>query len=173
MWHTHAAIGASTLWLLLPFLPSDNSVNMGVLVTCAATGALMPDLDAAESKIRHVKFFDIKPLLPVAIVVNRDFGHRSLLHSARGWAGWTLLVLPLSVITGWIAVSAFSVGYASHLLADACTRTGIPLCYPNRKRFHILPTRLQILTGSASEEALFPWFAFLILVLLFSDIHPQ
>jgi len=52
MWHTHAAIGAVTTWLLLPWLPLDGSMNIAVVVTFCAAGALVPDLDAAESKIK-------------------------------------------------------------------------------------------------------------------------
>jgi hypothetical protein len=55
MWHTHAAIGASTGWLLTPFLPLDTSTNMAVVAVCAAVGALMPDLDAVEFKIKHIR----------------------------------------------------------------------------------------------------------------------
>lgn len=167
MWHTHAAIGASTVWVLLPFTPPDNSANIGLLVVCAAIGALLPDLDATESKIKHVKVIGIKPLVPVSRAINRDFGHRDLLHSLWGWLIWTVIILPLSVIMGWLPVVALSLGYASHLLGDACTKSGIHLLYPRRRKQHLLPKRLRVTTGSDFEEGVFILFIVPVLFLLF------
>ena len=159
MWHTHAAIGASATWLLVPFVPSDSSAIPAVLMVFCVIGAMVPDLDAVESKIKHVKVLGIKPLVPVSKAINRDFGHRGLWHSPRGWAVWTVLILPLIVVIGWLPVVALSLGYASHLAGDACTRTGIPLLYPKRDRFYLLPGRLRVTTGSEYEELFFAAFS--------------
>ncbi len=80
MWHTHAAMGASAVWLLLPFLSPGDPSFVAVLMAFAMAGALVPDLDAVESKLKHVRVGNIKPLVPVARVSNRNFGHRGLLH---------------------------------------------------------------------------------------------
>lgn len=159
MWHTHAAMGASTVWLLLPLLPPEESSVVAVLIACAVVGSLVPDLDAIESKIKHIQVMGIKPLTPVARAINRDFGHRGLLHSLWGWVGWTLLVLPFSVVSSWLSVAAFSLGYASHLAGDACTRSGIPLLYPKRERFHLFAQRWRVITGSEHEQLAFAVFA--------------
>lgn len=127
MWHTHAAIGASVTWCLLPFMPADGTLSISVVLACCVVGALTPDLDASESKIKHIKVLGIEPLVPVAVGLNREFGHRGALRSARGWAVWTLLIMPLAWWVGWLPIAALSLGYASHLAGDACTRTGIPL----------------------------------------------
>ena len=169
MWHTHSAIGASAAWLLLPLLPPDGSVNIAVVMAFCVAGALAPDLDANESKAKHVKVAGIKPLVPVVTAINRDFGHRGFLHSALGWVGWTVLILPLGPILGWAAITALSLGYASHLATDACTRTGIPLLYPRAGRHFLLPPRLRTITGSDVEEVFFAVFACLSLVLLLSS----
>lgn len=50
----------------------------------AVVGALVPDLDATESKIKHVRVMGIKPFVPVYRAINREFGHRGLLHSLWG-----------------------------------------------------------------------------------------
>jgi membrane-bound metal-dependent hydrolase YbcI (DUF457 family) len=52
-------------------------------------------------------------------------------------------------------VVALSLGYASHLAGDACTRTGIPLLYPRRTHYHLLPHRTRVVTGSEYEELFF------------------
>ena len=168
MWHTHAAIGASTAWLLTPFLPLDGSANIAVLMIYCVVGAMVADLDAVESKIKHVKVMNIKPFVPVSRAINREFGHRGLLHSLWGWVGWTLLIVPLVTTIDWVPVAALSLGYASHLMGDACTLTGIPLFYPTQVRFHLLPAALRIRTGDALEEVIFAMFACLTLALLLS-----
>ena len=84
MWHTHAAMGASATWLLVPFVGSDNSAILAALMVFCSIGALVPDLDAVESKIKHVRVGGIKPFVPLSRAINRDFGHRGLLHSLWG-----------------------------------------------------------------------------------------
>ena len=95
MWHTHAAMGASATWLLYPFVLVDGSENIAVLLAFCVVGAMMPDLDAIESKIKHIRIMGIKPFVPVSRAINREFGHRGLLHSLWGWVGWTILILLL------------------------------------------------------------------------------
>ena len=102
-----------------------------------------------------------------ALVLHRAFGHRGLLHSALGLGLFGLLVaLPLSFWWDWPPSLALGLGYASHLAADACTRTGIPLFYPNRRRLFLLPPLLRFVTGSPAEEALLPLLALPVLLLL-------
>jgi membrane-bound metal-dependent hydrolase YbcI (DUF457 family) len=126
MWHTHAAMGASIAWLLLPFLPEDGSGNISLLMVAEGVGALVPDLGAVESQIKHLKVCGIKPLVPVAKAINGKFGHRGILHSLRAWLIWTLFFLPLAGFTGWTVIASLSFGYASHLAGDAC----IPAAFP-------------------------------------------
>ena len=166
MWQTHAAIGASTVWLLVPLISPDDPSIVAVLVACAVAGALMPDLDAVESKIKHVRVGATKPMVPIARAFNRDFGHRGLLHSLRGWMVWTVLILPLYVVLGWLPVAALSLGYLSHLAGDACTRSGIPLLCPQLRRYHLLPRPCRFVTGSQAEEVVFVTFALLSIALI-------
>ncbi len=60
--------------------------DIGTLSAVAALGALLPDLDAPESKIKHLKLLgtDFKPFLLPAQVVSRSSQHRGLLHSLAG-----------------------------------------------------------------------------------------
>jgi membrane-bound metal-dependent hydrolase YbcI (DUF457 family) len=64
-WPTHALFGISTLWLLAPLPPEIVGYDMGTLAAGAALGALLPDLDASESKIKHLKVLgtNFKPFL--------------------------------------------------------------------------------------------------------------
>ena len=74
-----------------------------------------------------------------------------------------------SCSVGWLLIAALSLGYTSHLAADACTRTGIPLLYSRAGRHFLLPPRLRIITGSDVEKVFFAVFACLSLVLLLSS----
>ncbi len=170
-WRTHVLAGVGNLWLL-EALPGGLTAgvgpgNAGLLAAVAALGALLPDLDAADSKARHLRVGGVAPLLLPSLVLHRAFGHRGLLHSALGLVLFGLLAcLPLALWFGWQPPLALWLGYASHLAADACTRTGVPLLYPDRTRRFLLPPRLRLVTGSPAEEALLPLLALAVLPVL-------
>jgi membrane-bound metal-dependent hydrolase YbcI (DUF457 family) len=71
---------------------------------------------------------------------------------------------------GWAPVVALLLGYASHLLADSATKTGILLLYPRRIPYHLLPKGWRITTGSLAEEAFLPPLAFIVMVLLLGHL---
>ena len=167
-WPTHAALGISVLWILSPFPPGFIEVDFGVLAGFAALGALLPDLDASESKIKHLRLLgtNIKPFFLPAQVVYRSDQHRGLLHSLIGWALVAFISIPLAVCVGWIPWLALLLGYGSHLVADAATKTGIVLVYPLKQRFYLLPKGWRITTGSQAEEVCFVLLGFCSLFLL-------
>lgn len=172
-WPTHALLGISTLWLLAPLPPELVGYDFGTLSACAAFGALLPDLDASESKIKHLKIpgTKFKPFLLPAQVVSRTDQHRGLLHSLWGVELAALIVAPAAFWTGWAPVVALLLGYASHLLSDAATKSGIRLLYSSKTRFYLLPHALRFTTGSLAEEALLPTLAISNLILLLSHFN--
>jgi inner membrane protein len=62
----------------------------------------------------------------------------------------------LAALAAWRgAALALSIGYLSHLLADAMTMSGVPLWWPvGEKRVHVLPPGLRLRTGSLAEYAM-------------------
>lgn len=161
-WPTHTLFGISTLWVLAPIPPEILHADFGVLAAAAALGALLPDLDASESKIKHLKIpnTQIKPFMIPALVVSRSDQHRGLLHSFAGLGMMTLFFIPAAFWIGWAPVAALVLGYFSHLMADAATKSGVRLLYPSPKRFHLLPQSWRFTTGSKAEEMLLPMLAF-------------
>lgn len=153
-WPTHTLLGISTLWLLAPLPPEMIGYDFGTLAACAALGALLPDSDASESKIKHLKLpgTKLKPFLLPAQVVNRTEQHRGLLHSLAGLGMVALMTVPLAFLVGWAPVTALLLGYASHLAGDSATKSGLRLFYPQTRRFHLLPHGWRITTGSLAEE---------------------
>nr|MBA3305799.1 metal-dependent hydrolase [Thermoleophilaceae bacterium] len=76
--------------------------------------------------------------------------------SAVGVAAWALICSPL-LFFGWTRPLFFAllVGYISHLLADAATKSGVPLGWPQRARW-VFPGNEQyrVTTGSSAELVL-------------------
>ena len=169
MGRTHALAGVASLWVLqsASSLTPDTLAPMTIFV---ALGALLPDLDASQSQIKYLSLGGVTPFAPLSVLLNRTLGHRGVLHSLVGWGAATLLVLPLSLFAPLYVPLTLSLGYASHLATDACTKSGIPLLFPNRKRYHLLPRPLRLTTGSAAEEAVFALLAVLVAGLLLRQL---
>ncbi len=154
-WPTHMMVGLNTLWFLDLFATSATPVNIELLAAVAVFGALLPDLDASQSKIKHLGLRGIKPFFTPSRLLQRWLGHRGLLHSLLGLCFIGVLVVPLGLWWSWSIALALWLGYASHLAADACTRSGIPMLFPRKQRYHLLPAPLRVLTGSPAEDLLF------------------
>lgn len=184
-WRTHAAGGLASLWLLapLPGVLTDN--DLGALAAAAALGALLPDLDAADSKARRLALGGVRPLEPLGGALHGLFGHRDFLHSLPGWLGLGAGCLVLGLWTPWpnsswqVPVACFA-GYGSHLALDACTVSGIPLLPERRgdgrwglgRRRHLLPRRFRLVTGSDAEDIVFALLALAALALLLPILLP-
>ena len=167
MGRTHALIGVCSLWLLAPLPHVLTASTLGPLALTAAVGALMPDLDATQSLIRSTQLLGIRPFVPIAALLHGAFGHRGLLHSAVGLLLFCLLAaLPLAFWWGLLPSLVLAIGYASHLAADACTKSGIPLLFPKKAKVHLLPPALRLSTGSQAEEGVLVAFALLAALLL-------
>ncbi len=119
----------------LVYLAADRAVGLGgpALVNClgaAALGSLAPDLDSPHSFLGR-RFW------PLSWTVQAAVGHRGLTHS---------LAACLAVVLGAALAGMFwplwrpylwagAIGYASHILADWLTSEGVPLFWPNRRRY--------------------------------------
>lgn len=74
-WRPHWAIGLNSLWLLAPVLPYVPQEEVGLLFVAASLGLVLSDLDASESKIKHLQIGGIKPLYLSAQAVHRTDVH--------------------------------------------------------------------------------------------------
>ncbi len=164
--------------------------DVGTLAACAALGSLLPDLDASQSKIKHLRVPNtkFKPFLLPAYVVHRSDQHRGLLHSLWGvgmatrdqhrgllhslWGVGmaTLIIAPVALWMGWAPVAALLLGYASHLLGDSATKSGLRLRYPNPMRYHLLPKGWRITTGTLAEELVLVSAAMTSVLLLINQL---
>jgi membrane-bound metal-dependent hydrolase YbcI (DUF457 family) len=169
-WHTHVQFGLSSLWLWQLAPTPIVAEHLPLIIGCTALGSLLPDLDAAESKIKHLSLGRIKPFYLPARAIHQQWGHRGFTHSLLGLAAATLLSLTLIHPVGWESCAALVAGYSSHLAADACTKSGIPALYPSRRRYHLLPPRLRLVTGSQAEEVVFCLLSFTVLLFLLQHL---
>ncbi|MFA6553609.1 MAG: metal-dependent hydrolase [Patescibacteria group bacterium] len=154
---THASVGANAVWI--PVLLGMATAPW--LVVVAAFAALLPDLDASESKIKHLSVggkigginVGIEPLAPVAMVTSGIFGHRGFLHSL-------LLIAILSICAFLFLKQSLAVvlviifGYTSHIIIDMLTRSGVELFWPIRTRVGLLPKFLRVKTGGIIDTIL-------------------
>ena len=104
-------------------------------------GALAPDLDEDESTIAKPSKF-LCHLLPKTLCDLLDsigtgtskllkllFGHRGFFH----WPILAILIMALGYRYDIYWLSWFGFGYLTHVIADACTVTGVPLYAPIRQ----------------------------------------
>lgn len=180
-WRTHilfALVITVFIWdlLNLPFHP--------LLFLLVPLGALFPDLDGSESKIKHLRVplypthkytpYSFEPLAPIAQAFHTVFGHRGVLHSL-------IALIPLFIIgvfleRKWDVKIYYSImfmtGYMTHLLGDSLTKSGVQFFYPWHKRIRLLPRKIAISTGTWGEEIVFILLMFLfILWFSHSDIY--
>ena len=74
----------------------------------------------------------------VSFTLFRTVGHRTLTHSLLGVALFVALVSPGAAFSPDL-FAALVAGYVSHLVADALNTKGVPLFWPARWRFRLLP----------------------------------
>ncbi|MFA6908285.1 MAG: metal-dependent hydrolase [Patescibacteria group bacterium] len=155
---THAVIGANTAWI--PLIAGAEVAPWIPVLGCIA--ALLPDLDASESMIKHMSFggyigktrVRFKPFVPIAMIASGVFGHRGALHSL---VAVVLVALGASFLIPYITIPGFWVvvmGYASHLAADALTKSGIEAFWPFKLRVGLLPRFLRVKTGGIVDTIL-------------------
>jgi membrane-bound metal-dependent hydrolase YbcI (DUF457 family) len=155
-WRTHLAGGLASLWVLMPLPHVLTAHTFGLAAICAGWGALLPDLDSRQSRLREVSIYGIYPFVIPSQMVRATSPHRGILHSLRGVAFVaTCIGVPLAGLFGWIAGIGFLLGYATHLVLDCSTPHGLRLLWPNRDRSFLLPKGLRITTGSDLEQVVF------------------
>lgn len=173
---THVSGALASLWLLALLPSALTPATLPLLALSAALGGLLPDLDAARSTLQAVRVGGVQPLAPLARLLNRQFGHRGFLHSLCFLALLALLLM-LGVLwlpwLPWPVAMGVLVGYASHLMLDAATPSGVPLGLRGRDRLHLLPEPLRIRTGSDAEDVLFVLLVLAALILALVQMSQQ
>lgn len=149
-------------------------VRKAVFYIMVGFGALLPDIDNARSTLGRKMGLISKEIQHLA-------GHRTLFHSLLGLLIGSLLAIGLEQVVTYIlvvhgyVVSAslvesshlvfFAVlfGCVMHIAADALTLGGVPLLWPDRKRFGFPPdAHMRFRTGTWPEHVIV--WSFMIMV---------
>lgn len=144
MGHTHILAGVCAGLGVAAYMhasPLDSLVLAGL----AGAAALLPDIDHPKSDIRQ----------KLGLLGTFTFGwmsHRGITHT---WILWALLsALALLFLPAPVALALIA-GYASHLIADMATRSGLPVFWPiTEAKFYVLPYPIRVRTGSIVESLL-------------------
>lgn len=96
-------------------------------------GSLLPDIDHPQSYLgRRTR--------PISVLIFKCFGHRGITHSLLFTS-----ILGIASAVWWaynpLFFGGLILGYLSHLLGDMTTVSGIPLFYPNKRRYRLFPKR--------------------------------
>ncbi|MDQ2718204.1 MAG: metal-dependent hydrolase [Bacteroidota bacterium] len=96
--------------------------------------SLLPDAD-------HTKSFIGKLIYPIAKLINRKYGHRTITHSLMFYIAGYIIVsfIEKATTTGTIISRIYLWAYGSHLIFDMLTKQGIPLFYPFKKNPCVMP----------------------------------
>jgi inner membrane protein len=160
MARSHVVVGAASWIAAAPWLHLNplEPASLGL----AVAGSLLPDVDHPQSWVG-------RRMRPLSTIVASALGHRGLTHSALAVFGLVALLAHTGYRWGWI--SAFAVGYLSHLAADMLTPRGLRLAWPLQKTWAWPLCR----TGSPMEPfivlALTCWIVFRVFSSHSGSIH--
>jgi inner membrane protein len=131
-------------------IPIDLITNKIIFFSMVALGALLPDIDNAQSTIGQRFGWISKEIQHIA-------GHRTIFHSLLGLLlgsllafGMEQLIIVLLALKSFIFPAQFIekshfvfvailIGCILHIAADGLTEGGVPLLWPNHKRFGFPP----------------------------------
>jgi membrane-bound metal-dependent hydrolase YbcI (DUF457 family) len=178
----------------LQHLPNRAAQRLGSLMNGG-----IPRHSAGGTLMREIAQLAVLPLTlsigAIGMAVRAFTTHRGFTHTLWGALVFTGLVAGAALLfTGsahpaWIAGAVWLLGYTSHLAADACTPSGIPLFgvaqgarfrrprysphaklgaarsrSHDRRVIHLLPNKLRVPTGSLIDTLLVRWVCWAVFV---------
>lgn len=144
---THLLGGIIAGELLATLIGAPTWPDAAVLISGAAAGSLIPDIDHLNSKISRSNVASRVTAIAVSTVTH----HRGFIHTPAFVALCALLLSSaafLGLPHGWLLTLALAAGMVSHLILDSLNPGGIMWLWPvSRRRIHLVSIR----TRSAGE----------------------
>src|SRR6266567_6541833 len=155
-------------------VPLTLIVKKAVYYFMVGFGSLLPDIDNAHSTLGHKLGWISKEIQHIA-------GHRTLFHSLLGLLIGSLMAIGLEQLVAYLLVQrgyiipaqfitashlvfiAVLFGCIMHIAADGLTEGGVPLLWPNDKRFGFPPNQHWRIRSGTWPEFVIVW-SFMILV---------
>jgi inner membrane protein len=149
-------------------VPLSLLVDKAIYYCAVAFGALLPDIDNARSMMGHRFGIVSKEIQKIA-------GHRTVFHSLLGLLIGSLLAIglervvisllsqrgfefPAAVVAGsHLVFFGVLFGCVIHIACDALTLGGVPLLWPNKKRFGFPPDPHWRFRTGTWPEAVIVW----------------
>ena len=156
--HTHIAFGLLSTAGIFSIVSTSLHRDMPA-IGCTIIGSLLPDIDTPKSSVGRALPFISGP-------IERRWGHRTVTHSLLVLLALAVLTTPLAFYRA-TCFTAFLIGFASHLIADCGTRSGVPLFYPS-PAVCVIPgnDRYRVHTGSLLGEGILLIFLLMLLGVL-------
>jgi inner membrane protein len=159
-------------------------VNKAIYYLSVGFGSLLPDIDNARSMLGRRFGIISKGIQHIA-------GHRTLFHSLLGLVVGSLLAIGLEGIvvyllgthgltfpevvvrTSHMVFFGVLFGCIMHILADALTEGGVPLLWPDRRRFGFPPNpHWRFRTGTWPEHVIVWTFIILVGISVWRAVIP-
>ncbi len=113
----------SFAFFLASLLYGKLNTNPVIFITLAMIASLLPDIDSEKSRAG-------KKIWPIAFIIRKTIGHRTIFHSV-----FLAMIVSLAIsIFSVPYAAAFFLGYASHIILDSLTREGTMPFYPSKAR---------------------------------------
>ncbi len=151
--------------IAVPMLGMIEEKEALIFLISVVIGSLFPDLDEPGSFLsRRVKI--------VSVVLSMFTKHRGVTHTFIALSVYSLAFAVLNYYYPLIPVIliGFILGNVIHFLGDMSTKeSGLKLLYPfSNKKYHVLPKKIRVKTGSNIEKYLvIPTFGTILVVELY------
>lgn len=172
---THRIIGiaAGVGTYLANTQPEYGPATFAAVIAMSSIGSLLPDLDNASAQIwQSVPLGRVAGELVDPFVAHRNFSHSILGVLLFGYGFDRLLNMTPEYwsLNHQAILSAFLIGYSSHIVADMVTIQGVPLAWPLKRKFGIPPYPFEgarIITGKWFENlVVFPLVNLILIMLI-------
>lgn len=160
---THELLGVSCALAASRALELD-ALSGAAVVAASVCGSWLPDADQLGARVHRRSRLERRSLLigAAGALARLPLLAFALVARHRGISHWLLVCAALAALTVAAAVwlgpalalagMGLTLGYTAHVLADACTPSGVELWRPfSPRRVHLLPASARIATGSAYE----------------------
>lgn len=143
---THASIGANAVWITAAVgMVGDWSIPF---MAIGAVAALLPDIDAAHAKIHYLGG-------GVLNAWKGAFKHRGFFHSLLA-VFFVFTITTIFLTRHHVLLSSIiTIGYASHLLIDGFTASGMQYLFPLKKNYRLVPKKCVVPIGGFFDQFLF------------------
>ena len=144
-------VGGFTFTGILASIGGINILQDYRLIPVIVFASLLPDIDHTRSIIGKI-------FLPIAKIINRRYGHRTITHSLFAWLILFALVSAFqsNFFPSLKIAQVFGLAYASHIIFDMMTVQGVPLFFPFKKNACVIPgnPEMRLRTSSIRQETM-------------------